>query len=62
MDVIKLFNIKNREELTELFLKSDVLLLACVFEKYVKLSGNEYGINPIYCVSLPGYTSLCGLK
>ena len=26
------------------------------------LSVNEFGINPLYCVSLPGYTWQCGLK
>ena len=43
-------------------MKSDVLLLACVFEKFIKVSVNEYDINPLYCVSLPGYTWECGLK
>ena len=62
MDIIKRFNIKNGEELTEIYLKSDVLLLACVFEKFIKVSLNEFGINPLYCVSLPGYTWQCGLK
>ena len=37
-------------------------MLACVFEKFIKVSVSEYGINPLYCVSLPGYTWLCGLK
>ena len=55
-------NIKSGEELTELYLKSDVLLLACVFEKFIKVSIDEFGINPLYCVSLPGYTWQCGLK
>ena len=41
---------------------SDVLLLTCVFEKFVKVTINEFGINPIYCVSVPGYTWQCGLK
>ena len=62
MDIIKRFNIKNGEELTEIYLKSDVLLLACVFEKFINVSINEFGINPLYCVSLPGYTWQCGLK
>ena len=35
-EIIKLFNIEKGEELTEKNLKSDVLLLACVFEKFKK--------------------------
>ena len=61
-DIIQKLNIKNGEELTEIYLKSDVLLLACVFEKFIKVSVNEFDINPLYCVSLPGYTWECGLK
>ena len=38
------------------------MLLACVFGKFIKVSVNECGINPLYCVSLPGYTWECGLK
>ena len=53
---------KNGEELTKLFLKSDVILLTCVFEKIIKVSTNEFGINPIYCVSLPGDTWQSGMK
>ena len=62
MDIIKQFDIKNGEELTEIYLKSDVLLIACVFEKFIKLSVNKFDINPLYCVSLPSYTWQCGLK
>ena len=36
--VIKLFDIKNGEELTKLYCKSDVILIAEVFEKFVKVS------------------------
>ena len=61
-EYIKKFKIKNGEELTEIYLKCDVLLLACVFEKFIKVSVNEFDINPLYCVSLPGYTWQCGLK
>ena len=60
--IIKIFDFKNGEELTEIYLKSDVLLLTCVFEKFIKVSIVEFKINPLYCVSLPGYTWQCGLK
>ena len=55
-EIIKKFNIKNGKGLTELYLKSDIILLADVFEKFNKISVEEKGINPLYCVSLPGYT------
>ena len=61
-EIIEIFSIKNGKELTELYLKSDVILLADIFEKIIKISVEEYGINPLYCVSLPGYTWQCGLK
>ena len=59
-EIIKILGIKNGEELTEIFLRSDVL--ACFFEELIKVSINELGINLMYCVSLPGYTWECGLK
>ena len=37
-------------------------MLACVFEKFIKVSINEFDINPLYCVSQLGYTWQCGLK
>ena len=36
--------------------------MADVFEMFLKVSTKEFGINPLYCVSLPGYTWQCGLK
>ena len=61
-EFITRFNIKNGEELSQIYLKSDVLLLTCVFEKSINVSVNEYGFNPLYSVSLPSYTWQCGLK
>ena len=60
--IIEKFNIKNGKELVHLYLKSVVLILACVFEKFMKVSMKEFEINLSYCVSLPGYTWQCGLK
>ena len=61
-EIIKPFNIKDGEEVTKLYCKSDVIFLADVFEIFVKVSKEEYGINPLYCVSLPGFTYQCALK
>ena len=60
--IIKIFYIKNGKDLTKLYLKSDVILLADVFEKFIEISIEEYGIIQRYCVSLPGYTYQCALK
>ena len=38
------------------------LLVACVFENFLKVSFNEVAVNPLYYVSLPGCTWQCGLK
>ena len=61
-EIIEIFNFKDGEELTRLYCKTDVILLADVFEKSVKVSTKEYKINPLYCGSLPGYTYQCALK
>ena len=57
-----MFNTKSGKELTKLNLKSDVILLADVFEKFVEVSTGEFGINHLYCVSLPDFTYQCALK
>ena len=41
-EIIILFDIKNGEELTKLYCKSDVILLADVIEKFDKVSSEEY--------------------
>ena len=58
----RIFDFKNGEELTKISLKSDVNILTDVFEKVIKISIEEYGINPLYCVSLRGYTWQRGMK
>ena len=60
--LIDTYNITTAQELTELYLKMDVLQLTDVFENFVEKSTLEYGINPLYSYSLPGYTWKAGLK
>ena len=60
--LIDTYNITTAQELTELYLKMDVLQLTDVFENFVEKSTLEYGINPLYSYSLPGYTWKVGLK
>ena len=59
-EIIKFF-IKNGRELTKLYNKADVILLADMFEKF-KVSISEFGINLLYHTSLPGTTWSNGLR
>ena len=44
------------------YLQMDVLQSAVVFENFVEKATLEYGINPLYSYSPPGYTWKAGLK
>ena len=57
-----LLDIKNGEELTRFYMKTDNILLVDVFEKFTKVSTKENGINPLYCLSICTYTYQWGLK
>ena len=46
----------------ELYLKTDVLILADAFEKFRKFFLDNHQIDPCYCYSAPGLTWQCGLK
>ena len=48
--------IYDRKELTLLYLKSDVCLFLDFLESFLKLLIEEYEINPIHFVSVPGIT------
>ena len=61
-EINKVFDIQNGEELTKLYIKSDVVFLTDVSEKFVKVSTKDYGINPLFCISLSGYTYQYALK
>ena len=61
-EIVKLFDNKNGKELTKMYCRGYVILLADVIEKFVEVSFEDCGNNPLYCVSLPSYTYQCDLK
>ncbi|KAJ8981439.1 hypothetical protein NQ317_015641 [Molorchus minor] len=61
-NVWKAFKLTNLKEYTQLYLKTDVLLLADVFENFRERCLNTYGLDPAHYYTLPGYTWDCMLK
>ena len=53
-NVWKVFNIKNLREYHDLYLKTDVLLLCVVFEKFINVCLKDYGLDPCHYFSSPG--------
>ena len=49
------FKINTLGDYHDLYLKTDVLLLADVFEKFIKTCLNYYGLDPCHYFSSPGY-------
>ena len=48
------FGMKTLEEYHDLYLKTDVLLLADVYEKFIKTCLSYYGLDPCHYFSYPG--------
>ena len=60
--VFKDFEIKNLGEYHDLYLKSDTLLLADVFENFSKMCLNIYQLDPAKFLSAPGLARQAALK
>ena len=56
------FAIETLGEYSDLYLKTDVLLLADIFENFREKSIQSYGLDPAHYYTLPGYTWDCMLK
>ena len=54
IDVWRVFNIKNLGEYHDLYLKTGVLLLCDVFEKFIDVFLKDYGLDPCHYFSGPG--------
>ena len=53
-DFWKVFKIKKLGQYHHLYLKTDVLLLCDVFEKFISVCLKDYGLDPCYYFSSPG--------
>ena len=60
--ILDKLNIKMDKDLTEIYIKSDVALLADVFENFSKTCIKERKNSPLYCVFLPRYTWVAVLR
>ena len=60
--VLNKFNIKNLGEYHDLYVQSDTLLLADVFEIFRNICMKVYGSDPVYFLSVPGLAWQACLK
>ena len=56
------FGCPDHGRFIDLYLKSDVLLLADLFERFRAVNLKYFGIDPCHCYSAPGLTWQAGLK
>ena len=62
VNVWKVFQIENIGEYHDLYLKTDVLSLTDVFERFIKTCLDYYSLDPLYYFSVPGLSFDAMLK
>ena len=55
--IFKKFKCKNLKAYNDLYVLTDVVLLANILEDYTIKNYNTYNQDPIYCISSPGYAN-----
>lgn len=60
--VFETFGLKNLGEYSDLYLRTDCLLLADIFKNFRKWTLKTYKIEPLHFVSLPSLSMSCALK
>ena len=60
--VWELFQCQTLKDYHNIYLKTDVLLLTDLFEKFRKMSMESYGLEPVHYYSLPGLSWDAALK
>ena len=60
--VFKEFKVNNLGHYHDLYVQSDTLLLADIFENFRNMCLKTYGLDPAYFVSLPGFAWYACLK
>ena len=58
----KVFKLKNLGELHDLYMETDTLLLADVFENYRGVIHKNYGLDPVHFYTAPALSWSAGLK
>ena len=60
IDFWNVFKMNTMGDYHDLYLKTDVLLLANVFEKFINTCLNYYVLDPCHCFNSPGFSWVLG--
>ena len=56
------FDMRTLGDYSDLYMKTDIMLLTCIFESFRETCHKTYGLDPGHYYTIPGYTWDCMLK